>query len=313
VLVGESYGTWRVGGTADLLTSRGIPVQGAVLISGGIPGAMMPNDFSDAMTIPGRTAAAIYHRRLSADLLGDPAATRRVAAEWAANVYRPALARIAALSPVEREEIAHTLARYIGIDAARIDRQTLIVSNRDYLAALSGNSKAALDVYDMRRSGPQPDPVGDGEAILAYLRGELGYATDLAYTGLEDGYMPMPGAPRRSTGSRWTYNHVVLTQQMRARTAGGGGPPASQPWLQRAMARYPGLHVLVAAGRYDSYNSCEGNTAVVTRLAPPLAGRMTALCYEGGHMMYLHDATNRRRLAKDVATFVAVRNRLGPP
>jgi len=57
-LAGESYGTWRVNGTTEILVGRGIEVGGAILISGGVPGSQMPFEFSDAMYIPARTAAA---------------------------------------------------------------------------------------------------------------------------------------------------------------------------------------------------------------------------------------------------------------
>jgi carboxypeptidase C (cathepsin A) len=51
-LGGESYGTWRVCGTTELLTKRGIKVSGVMLISGGVPGSLMPGAFQDAMYIP---------------------------------------------------------------------------------------------------------------------------------------------------------------------------------------------------------------------------------------------------------------------
>ena len=57
-LGGESYGTWRVNGTTEILTKRGIKVSGVILISGGVPGSLMPGSFQDAMYVPARTAAA---------------------------------------------------------------------------------------------------------------------------------------------------------------------------------------------------------------------------------------------------------------
>jgi carboxypeptidase C (cathepsin A) len=90
-----------------------------------------------------------------------------------------------------------------------------------------------------------------------------------------------------------------------ARAQAGGGPPGSQPWLQRAMRADPGLRVFVAAGRFDSLNMCEGNVTMAAKLEAPLAGRFTTRCYEGGHMMY-RDESERVRLAADIRAFVAV-------
>jgi carboxypeptidase C (cathepsin A) len=303
-IAGESYGTWRAGGVAELLAAAHIPLAGVLLISGGIPGSQMPDSFSDAMFVPARTAAAFHHRRLAPELLRDREATLRAAAEWARGAYQPALARIASLTAAEREAIARDLARYTGVRAELIDRASLVMSNRAFLRALfEGDEARILDPFDMRIAGAGATEAGHREVIARYLRRDLGYATDLAYTGLEDGYMPRPGPDRRSTGARFRYDHVEITPEMMERARAGGGPPGSQPWLQRAMRANRDLRVFVAAGRYDSLNMCEGNVGMVARLEADLAVRFTNVCYEGGHMMY-RDPAERRRLADDVRRFI---------
>lgn len=305
-LMGESYGTWRVNGTTELLGKRGIRVNGAVLISGGVPGSMMPNQFQDAMYIPARTASAFALGKLPADLMKDREATMKAVDEWAYGTYMPALARIAELSDAERDVIARDLARYTGVRADQVDRKTLVMSNNAYKSGLyDGDPAKQLNTYDMRIVGPEKDAVPDRARIVtAYLRDELGYRTDLAYTGLEDGYMPLPGPARRSTGSRWSYNHTEITPEAVARMKAGGGPPLSQPWLQNAMRADPRLQVYVAAGRYDSLNMCEGNRRMTAKLEPELARRFTHACYEGGHMMY-RDQQTRLRMSNDLARFIA--------
>jgi carboxypeptidase C (cathepsin A) len=308
-LAGESYGTWRVSGVAELLAKRGVTLDGAILISGGIPGSAMPASFSDAMYVPARTAAAFYHKRLPPDLMKDREATLKMAAAWAYDIYRPALQSIATLTPKQRETIARQLARFTGVPPATIDRNTLVMTNREYLRTLLGDDRAhILDTFDMRIAGPQPDDPGYARAIGAYLRGELGYRTDLAYTGIEDGYMPAPGPERRSTGERWSYNHVTITPEMLARAQQGGGPPGSLPWLQNAMRIEPRLRVFVAAGRFDSLNMCEGNREIINGLPAALSKRFTGRCYEGGHMIY-RDPASRIQLSADIARFVAEKDR----
>jgi carboxypeptidase C (cathepsin A) len=304
-LGGESYGTWRVNGTTELLTKRGIKVSGVILISGGVPGSLMPGSFQDAMYVPARTAAAFELKKLSPDLMRDKAATMKAVGDWVYDVYMPALSRLDQLTPAERETIATDLAHYIGVRPDQIDRKTLVMSNLAYRNGLfEGDKSKVLNTYDMRIVGPEPVIPGRQQILTRYLRGELGYNTDIAYTDLEDGYMPLPGPERRSTGSRFVYNHTELTPEVMARMHAGGGPPLSQPWLQNAMRINKDLKVYVAAGRYDSLNMCEGNIRMSAKLEPDLAKRFTDVCYEGGHMMYRDQAT-RLKISQDISRFIA--------
>lgn len=305
-LLGESYGTWRVSGVAELMAKRDLPVAGALLISGGIPGSNMPYAFSDAYFVPARTAAAFEHKRLAADLMADRAAALKASEAWVKDRYLPALTRLSELSDAEREQVARDLARFTGVPAEMVDRKTLVVSNRAYLAGFFGGDRARiLNTFDMRIAGAEKPEPGRDAAIADYFRGELGYRTDLAYTGLEDGYMPTPGPARRGTGVRWAYNQVELTPEIMARANSGAGPPGPLPWLQNAMRLDKGLRVFVAAGRFDSLNSCAGNIATAAKEAD-LAGRISTHCYEGGHMMY-RDQPTRLQLSKDLAAFIAGR------
>jgi hypothetical protein len=179
-----------------------------------------------------------------------------------------------------------------------------VMSNNAYRNGLfEGDKSKVLNTYDMRIVGQEPVMPGRQEILSGYLRQELGYSTDLAYTDLEDGYMPLPGPARRSTAERFVYNHVEITPQAMARMQAGGGPPLSQPWLQNAMRINKELKVYVAAGRYDSYNMCEGNVRMSAKLEPDLSRRFTHACYEGGHMMY-RDRATRLQISKDLAHFL---------
>jgi carboxypeptidase C (cathepsin A) len=301
-LGGESYGTWRVCGTSEILAKRGEKVAGVLLISGGTPGSQMPFEFSDAMYVPARTAAAFFHHKLAPDLMQDREATLKAVNDWITSTYLPALSRRDALTDSEREEIVQALARFTGVRADQIDHTTLVMSNREYLTGLF-DGKKTLNTFDMRIAGQEPaDPARAG-VLGGYLRDDLGYATDLAYTGLEDGYMPMPGPDRRSTGDRWAYNHVEVTPELLKRMKDGSGPPASQPWLQNAMRIDRQLRVFVAAGRYDSLNMCEGNVLMSAKLEADLSRRFSDHCYEGGHMMY-RDSDTRLKLSADIDRFI---------
>ena len=303
-LGGESYGTWRVCGVTEMLTKRGIHVDGAILISGGVPGSLMPPSFQDAMYVPARTATAFEIKKLPAVWMRDKQATMQAVAEWTRTIYWPALDHRDRLGDAEREEIAQKLSDFTGYPLAKIDRKTLVVTNRMYLEGLYGDdAKKRLNVYDMRIVGEEPQDPARARILTDYLRHELGYQTDLAYHDLEEGYMPTPGPARQSTGERWVYNHVELTPDAMARMNAGGGPPLSQPWLQNAMRSDKNIRVFVAAGRYDSLNMCEGNRLMSAKLEPELASRFVHACYEGGHMMYRMQNT-RLKIASDIAAFL---------
>ena len=300
-LGGESYGTWRVNGATEILVERGEKVRGAILISGGVPGSQMPFEFSDAMYIPARTAAAFFHHKLPPELQKDREATMRQVNDWITTTYLPALEHRDTLSEAEKTQIVADLARYTGVKPEQINSKTLVMSNREFLQGLF--PEKVLNTYDMRRIGADRDDPARKEYIGDYLRDELGYNTDLAYTGLEDGYMPTPGPARRSTGERWVYDHTDVTPDLIARMQAGSGPPNSLPWLQNAMRIDHHLRVFVAAGRYDSLNMCEGNVRMSAKLEEDLSRRFTHHCYEGGHMMY-RDQPTRLRLSEDIGRFI---------
>jgi carboxypeptidase C (cathepsin A) len=303
-LAGESYGTWRVNGATEILVGRGVKVRGAILISGGIPGSQMPFEFTDAMYIPARTAAAFFHHKLAPELLKDREATLKEVNGWITTTYLPALEHRDSLSEADRGRVVADLARFTGVRPQQINAKTLVMSNRDYLHGLfEGDLAKVLNTYDMRISGTEhEDPARKG-FISDYLREELGYSSDLAYTDLEDGYMPSPGPARRSTGERWVYDHTDVTPDLLARMQAGGGPPNSQPWLQNAMRVDHHLRVFVAAGRYDSLNMCEGNLRMAAKLEDDLSRRFSNHCYEGGHMMY-RDQPTRLQLSEDIGHFI---------
>jgi carboxypeptidase C (cathepsin A) len=292
-----------VNGATEILVGRGEKVSGAILISGGIPGSQMPFEFSDAMYIPARTAAAFFHHKLPPELLKDRAATLKEVNDWLTNTYLPALAHRDSLSEAEKTRIVADLARFTGVRPEQIDAKTLVMSNREYLHGLFGDPTKVLNTYDMRIIGTEHEDPSRKGFISDYLRGELGYSTDLAYTDLESGYMPSPGPARRSTGERWVYDHTDITPDLLARMQAGGGPPNSQPWLQNAMRMDHHLRVFVAAGRYDSLNMCEGNLRMAAKLEEDLSRRFTNHCYEGGHMMY-RDQPTRLQLSEDIGRFI---------
>lgn len=300
-LVGESFGVWRAAAVAQELEEHHQPVAGIVLISGGagVGTGQLPRALTTALRTPNRAVTALFHAKLPADLGADRAAVYASATQWAANSYAPALDDAGTLSDAKRDAVISQLARWTGLKPDQIDSKTLAVTPRQYLAALLPGQK--LNTFDMRRTD---DPSPDAATIDAYLRHDLNYDTKLAYAGIGgqpvDPTAPAPG----SINAHWDYNSGVITPEVMAAAMAGEGPPGSQPWALNAIKIDPKLRVLVAAGAYDSLNSCAANDALRAHLDPAVAGNFTIKCYWGGHMMY-RDAEARAELSADVKAFIS--------
>jgi len=302
-IVGESYGVWRAAGVAEGLERRGQKVAGVVLISGGIPvGPVLSDEMRAAMFVPTRTAASLFHKRLGPDLQKDPVGTLEKVEAWAQAEYGPALVRRDRLTDAERERVLSQLAGFTGIDASKINRQTLILSRQQFAEQLLADRNEVLGRFDTRltakmESRTQPER---SQAINRYLRVTLKFDTDLAYEGIEEGF-PAAGRPL-AVGSRWNYNQGPPAPA--GTPVNSDSPPGgSQPWLRRAIAIDPGLKAFVAAGLYDSLNSCAANSYVAGHLESEMGRNITTKCYEGGHMMYETKGV-REQLRRDIEKFL---------
>ncbi len=293
-LVGESFGTWRASGVAEALADKGIAVSGVALISGGIPlGEVAHPELHRAVSLVNRAASAFALGRLAPDLMQDRARTLAEVRQWAETVYAPALADPAALSTAQRARVIAQAARYQGLRPEDVDARTLWVWPRAFRQALVPG--ATLNVFDMRSTTAFDDSAESGE-VLAYYRKELGYTAG-HYAGAD--------APPSPAGKDWQYDQAPVTPTSLARALAGEGPPsASQPWILRAMEKEPALRTFVAAGLYDSLNSCLGNALTVARLPRAVSTRFTLRCYEGGHMMY-DDPTQTERFGRDLTQFLS--------
>ncbi len=305
-LIGESWGAGRAANVGYALLKRGVPVSGLGLISGGTGLSRLGDDGVVApLKIVGFTATAFHLGRLAPDVGVTSEAAEAAAARWVRETYAPALARREQLSDSERDQIASALARFTGLAADQIDRKSLTITPRQFRTQLiPGRS---LNIFDMRISDAPPEPARD--AILTYLRGDLGYRTDLPYVGLEpleDGFLA-DGKPVVSVGSRWDYATGPVTPEARQAAIAeavrtGAGPPLLGPPLPAtadAVALNPELRVLVASGLYDSLANCAGVEETARTLPAPLKAAMSFRCYPGGHMMY-RDTPTRLSFSQDI-------------
>jgi carboxypeptidase C (cathepsin A) len=319
-ILGESYGAWRAAGVSEFLADRGVAMAGVILISGGFPGTHPSLAFSRAMDVQARAAGAFFYKRLPPELMRDRTETLKTADEWAASTYLPALEHVAELPAADRERIARQLAKFTGLRPEQVDQNTLFVTTTEYLTDFfAPDKRRMLSELDVRVGEEAADPHRSLQ-ISRYLRGELGYNTDLGYSGeltdagdvsyraLEFGYTPTPGPARRRTGAQWSYNQSEQApgglEKLRATGDAGYLEAANPPWIENAMTTEPHLRVFVALGRFDPTNSCEGVARIVSGLEAGIARRIGTRCYEGGHMMY-RDEGERIRLSADLAKFIS--------
>jgi len=239
--------------------------------------------------------------------------------EWVRAVYAPALEALDSLSDPQKSAVIEGLARYTGMPPGLIDFETLVITPRAFREGLLQNSDEVLDVFDMRLIRGQLSESAGAEAaaqrhlITSYLRTDLGYRTDLPYVGiepLEEAYAEGGNYPL-SVNARWNYATAEVTPEemeaaIQAAITHGGGPPQLGPPLPSAgdaVALDPRLRVLVAAGRFDSLNSCAANEEIAHQLEGDLKNAYAFKCYEGGHMMY-RDGQARSSLARDLRDLV---------
>lgn len=308
-LLGESYGVFRAAALADMMTERGIPLAGTMFVSGDIPNIPQSPAFYDAMHIPARVATAHHYKRLDPALMRDREATMREAFDWVRGTYLPALERIDALTGDERDRVATELARYLGMRPAQVSRKTLVVHAAQYLRNfLSEDGTLVLSEEDTRLlADAEGTELSDPKMIDRYIRGELGYATDLAYAGVESGYVPFPGPKLPTIRDQWQYNQPGVTQahvdELRATGEVSPIARANPPWIVEALKRDPALRVYVATGRYDPINMCEGNVLAAATLPAGLGSRIVNKCYESGHIVFRDDAARPEILA-DLGAFI---------
>lgn len=307
-IAGESYGVFRAAALADYMTDRGDRLDGAILVSGDFPNVRQPVEFYDAMHIPARVAIAFHWKRLPPELMADYAATMHQANDWVEKTYLPALQCLDCQTAESREKIAVELARWIGMCPGQIDRKTLVVHAKHFLEDFfDGDKTRTLDEIDARTLRGEISLAGPTSVIDAYLRSELGYASDLTYSGLESGYTSSPGPKFRSAGAQFSYDTgLSKADEELGRETGEVTYIArnNPPWMQAAMMRDRKLKVYVATGRYDPLNMCEGDVKAVAQLAADLTSRIQNQCYESGHIIY-EDAQVRTKFLNDLSHFIA--------
>lgn len=296
-LAGESYGTTRAAGLAAMLAEEsGLYVNGLLLISSvldiGTVDFSEGNDQPYSLFLPTYTAAAHYHGKIDGEL-----AERVTEAEdFATNRLPYALARGHRLPSAERAEIVARYAELTGLDPAYVDRADLRVTLFEFVAELLRDRGRIVGRLDLRFTGwPAEGNAGTSmadptiSAIMGpysaafndYVRGELGYRSDLVYNVLTPKVDP------------WSYAEFE-----------GTSVQVTAP-LSEAMRANPHLRVHVSCGYYDGSTPHLAAEHVFAHLRLPRSelSRVEWAYYPAGHMMYVHEPSRRQQSA-DLIAFV---------
>jgi len=298
-LLGESYGTFRSAGLAPVLQSRGIELNGIVLVSSVLDFATIRsnegNDLPFIMFLPTYTATAWYHQRLAPELQADFQAALDEARAFAIGEYATALLEGTRLGLDERRTVAAQAARLTGLTPEYVERANLRVDPARFRKELLRDQRLVTGRLDSRYTAMDADAAGERQEFdpsntalagpytalfVDYLSRELQYESDLVY------YTSGPVRP-------WNYNDYANRYATQVDA------------LRGAMARNPYLQVFIANGYYDMATPFFATEYTVAHLGweSSYADRVTLGYYEGGHMMYIIER-ELTAFKRDVAAFI---------
>ncbi len=298
-LCGESYGVMRVGGLVEFLQQKhGMYFDGLMLMSGLVNfqtlAGSLGNDLPYVVFLPGLTATAHYHGKLAPALQADLEKTHAQARAFAFGEYATALLQGAAYPADARRKIAEKVARFTGLSVEQVEDHNLRVDASLFREKLLRKEGKILGRFDARvtaedgdraENEPEFDPsfsniVGPFSATVnAYIRGELGYESDLPYMVL---------APVKWRWDSFTNRYASV-----------------EPRLAEALKTNPRLRVVVLTGLRDLAVPEDAMRFSLDHLPLPASIRanISWARYESGHMMYLFQK-DAEKLRRDLVEFV---------
>jgi carboxypeptidase C (cathepsin A) len=311
ILAGESYGTFRSAGLADVLWQHHIPVSGIVLLSSVLNMQTLRPSYSDDrpywLALPTQTAIAWHHHLLPGDLQKLPLPQVVEAAEqWAQTKYEHYLDLGDALQGAERQQAIREMAGFTGLPAGLLDAWNLRISTGLFDASLLRGRKEIIGRYDGEAIGTNRTPGQDSpdydassnldtayqHEFVQYMRDELNYKS----TG-EYGQYGLGG----SGIGQWNYNIPGG-----GRFGGGAGTGADvSGLLADVMAQEPSLHIMLCEGYFDQATPVlEAIYSMRHLFIPPAEqSHISTQYYESGHMIYTHKQS-REKLHQDFDNFV---------
>jgi carboxypeptidase C (cathepsin A) len=294
-LFGESYGTTRSAVLSGVLATRGIALNGIVLLSSFLnpsidyqDGAPIGGgDWAYVLYLPTEVATAWYHHAISTS---QPLESLLPEVEsFALGEYLNGLGQGAQLPASTRSDIVAKLHRYTGLSERYIENSNLRIPYDRFENELErqngitvGRLDARFQTYVLDRPEVSPDWDATDSAIDAafiatgneYLREALHYDSPLLYRAEIYDII-------YADGNTWDFKH-------------GNDPQTFNvaPDLAQTMTYNPRLKVFSANGYFDFATPFFATVYVLNHLylAPALQKNISYGFYESGHMVYLHPA-----------------------
>jgi carboxypeptidase C (cathepsin A) len=305
-IMGESYGTFRAAGVAEILAQRRIPLEGAIVLSCvfNFDSSHDPG-LSSVFLLPNYTATAFAHHRLNAELQKDLARTVDQAQHWAETDYLAALLQGDRLPEAQKKAIAQQLEHFTGI-ASDVWLKANLKLDPDAFAddVLGPKTTEYVGHYDTTIVGKLAHPGepynvaedpsldnGVEGVIYPYLRDDLGFKTDAFYRGPFGGAYPSPA------GFRGDWTSVRWNRGVQEADRGAA--------LADALKKTPQLRIFVGHGYFDLSTPFAATEYTISHLdlTPEERQRIVFTRYEGGHAAYIAPAV-RMKMEKDVQAFV---------
>jgi carboxypeptidase C (cathepsin A) len=303
-LAGESYGTTRASGLAlELNDTNHVTLNGVILISSVLNFQTIRftsgNDLPYILFLPSYAVTALYHNKLAPELQENVKKTIDEVEQFAYGDYAEALMYGMNLPKDKRENVLDKLVKYTGLSRDYIDRSDLRIHIFRFAKEVLKDERRTVGRFDSRMKGIDSDLCGDTfeydpsyENIVGaftatfndYIRTDLGWKRDDEYKILAD-VQP------------WDYG--TATNQF----LDVGDK------LKTVMSKNTMLEVFVASGYTDLATPYFATEYTFSHLGldPSLQHHVTLEVYEGGHMMYLNQASLVKMHA-DLVNFI--KNRL---
>jgi carboxypeptidase C (cathepsin A) len=304
-VIGESYGTLRTAGLANVLEEHGVQPNGVALMSTVLNIGLLfqTNDQGYVNMMPTQAAAAWYHNRVQnkpADLGAYMAEVR----DFARGPYTSALAKGNAISDAEKQQIAQKLGAYIGISPEIILRNNLRLDADRFRKELLRDQRKTVGRLDARFEGQDEDAGGantDYDPTDASMTGAwVGLLNDYLFRDL--GYQtPLEYRPNNyaGVGGKWDWRHRV------GRGFGGQLAADTSVDLAAAMRRDPHLKLLLLAGYYDMATPFFGAEYDLGHMAldADRQANITYKYYPSGHMIYI-EPQSAHKLHDDIEAWM---------
>ncbi len=306
-LLGESYGTFRNAGLMDHLQSRGIAMNGVIMVSAvfDLRSLLFPpnDDLPYLVHFPTYAATSWYHQKIEKSSMELGAFLDEIRS-FTQNEYAPALFKGDQLSGKEKNILANKLSSYTGIDADYWFRADLRVKNGEYFQEALRKEGLTVGRLDSRFTGVNQDLLSQfadydpqSAAISpAYITGFLDYFYNVL--GVDKNLTYTTTASQRDN-FKWDWKHQG-NQFWNADAAINTGID-----MARAMTRNPNVKVLILNGIFDIATVFYGVEYSINHLGlpPDLKENIIMEYYEAGHMMYTHQPSIEK-FRKDVVGFI---------